>query len=82
MIVARKSHFCLTLTVEEHVLTFRFVKFIDTSVSTLFTVYSDTGDDQLAVSLGKDTILFLQDEETKPQTQNVVSFGVGINDGK
>ncbi|CAG2061642.1 unnamed protein product, partial [Timema podura] len=48
----------------------------------LFTVYSDTGDEQLAVSLGDDVTLFYEDSEGKPQTENTLSFGVNISNGE
>lgn len=48
--------------------------------STLFTVYSDSGEDQLALSVGRDINFFYS---TNPDdTDRSISFGVNISDGK
>lgn len=48
--------------------------------STLFTIYSDSGDDQLALSVGRDVGLFYS---TNPDdTDKSIFFGVNVSDGK
>lgn len=47
-----------------------------------FTIYSDTGDEQIAVSLGDDVTLFYEDPDTKPASKKTISFGADISDGK
>jgi hypothetical protein len=47
-----------------------------------FTIYSDTGDEQIAVSLGDDVTLFYEDPDTKPVSKKTISFGADISDGK
>ena len=46
-----------------------------------FTIYSDTGDEQIAVSLGDDITLFYEDPDTKPASKKTISFGADISDG-
>lgn len=53
---------------------------IDYPTSILFAIYSDSGEEQLVLSLGRDISLFYNtnpDNENKP-----ISFGVDISDGK
>jgi hypothetical protein len=46
-----------------------------------FTIYSDTGDEQIAVSLGDDITLFYEDPDTKLASKKTISFGADISDG-
>lgn len=46
------------------------------------TVYSDSGDEQLLISLGTDVSIFYEDIDGNPSDGNMVSFGVNIDDGE
>lgn len=52
---------------------------LDSPVSTLFTVYSDNGEEQLVVSLGNDVTLLYN---TVPdEIVDTISFGINVADG-
>lgn len=50
--------------------------------ASLFTIYSDDGEEQLAVSLGRDVSLYYEDMDGLPEDENLISFGVNIDDGE
>jgi len=54
--------------------------FVDYSTSVLFTIYGDSGEEQLILSLGRDIKFFYS---TNPDDRNeLISFDVDISDGQ
>jgi hypothetical protein len=54
------------------------------SKTVLLTIYSDVGDEQISVTLGKQVELFYRDEDGRPveNKKATVKFNVTVNDGK
>lgn len=48
----------------------------------IFTVYGESGEEQLSVSIGTDVSLYYADEEPEDPDDNLVSFDVNIDDGQ
>nr|CAH7728115.1 unnamed protein product [Callosobruchus chinensis] len=48
----------------------------------LFTLYSRDGDEQLSVNIGSDITLYYEDTEELPLENNLIPFGVAIDDGE
>lgn len=46
----------------------------------LLTIYSDEGDEQLSVSIGRDVSLYYEDVEELPEEGNYMTFDVSIDD--
>jgi len=54
--------------------------FIDYSTSVLFTIYGESGEEQLILSMGRDIKFFYS---TSPDDKNEpISFGVDVSDGQ
>jgi hypothetical protein len=53
------------------------------SKTVLLTIYSDVGDEQISVTLGKQVELFYRDQDGRPVDKKaIVKFNVTVNDGK
>ncbi|KAG5880671.1 hypothetical protein JTB14_037568 [Gonioctena quinquepunctata] len=48
----------------------------------LFSLYSRDGDEQLSVTVGRDVTIFYEDEEEMPVEDNLISFGISVDDGE
>ncbi|VEN60000.1 unnamed protein product [Callosobruchus maculatus] len=48
----------------------------------LFTLYSRDGDEQLSINIGSDITLYYEDTEELPLENNLIPFGVAIDDGQ
>lgn len=46
----------------------------------LLTIYSDEGDEQLSVSIGRDVTLYYEDMEELPEEGNYMTFDVSMDD--
>lgn len=44
------------------------------------TIYSDEGDEQLSVSIGRDVSLYYEDIEELPEEGNYMTFDVSMDD--
>lgn len=44
------------------------------------TIYSDEGDEQLSVSIGRDVSLYYEDMEELPEEGNYMTFDVSMDD--
>lgn len=55
---------------------------VDTTKATVFTVYSDSGEEQIAVTIGDDVNLYYKDTDSEHLEGIVVSFGANVNDGQ
>jgi len=54
--------------------------FVDYSTSVLFTIYGESGEEQLILSMGRDIKFFYS---TSPDVKNEpISFGVDVSDGE
>lgn len=51
-------------------------------MSSLFTIYSDDGDEQLSITVGKDISMYYEDTEGLPEEGNFISFGESVDDGE
>lgn len=49
--------------------------------ASLFTIYNEEGEEQLSVALGSDVSLYYEDTDGLPEEENLISFGVNIDDG-
>lgn len=46
----------------------------------LFTIYSEDGDEQLSITVGREVSLYYEDEEEKPVEGNYINFGISAAD--
>lgn len=54
----------------------------DTIKATVFTMYSDSGEEQIAVNIGDDVTLYYKDTDKEDVEGINVSFGANVNDGQ
>lgn len=48
----------------------------------LFTLFNEESIEQLSVSLGRDVSFYYEDIDGLPEEENLISFGVNIDDGE